>query len=125
VITIQRRAERQELEEKLTKSFVPTSVIDELQTNQNQLIFGRRGVGKTHTLKVFLGQKVQEGYLATYIDCTSFGSGLASDGSSVNVGIRFFSKLIYGIANALMDHVVRMELPAKVLACPHSWYHPL
>lgn len=110
VVKIQRRAERQLLEERLSKSFVPTSVIDEMETTQNQLIFGRRGVGKTHTLKVFLANKVQEGSLATYLDCTSFGSGLASDGSAKNIAIRFFSKFIYTLAAQLLDQVATMEM---------------
>ena len=65
VLRIQRRAERQELEEKLSACFVPTRVIDDLQNDQNQLVFGRRGVGKTHTLKVHLAKKVQEGFLCS------------------------------------------------------------
>ncbi len=113
VIKIQRRAERQELEEKLTSSFVPTRVIEELETDQNQLVFGRRGVGKTHTLKVYLGRKVQEGYLCSYIDCTSFGSGLGSEGSPKNVGARFFSKLVAALASNLLEHVVRLEYANK------------
>ena len=113
VIKIQRRAERQELEEKLTKSYVPTQVMRELQTDQNQLIFGRRGVGKTHMLKVYLGNKVQEGQLCTYIDCTSFGSGLGSDGSPKNVAVRFFAKFINALSNNFLEHVTLMEFVSR------------
>ncbi len=115
VVNIQRRAEKQEFEEKLARSFVPTQVIEELQTDQNQLVFGRRGVGKTHTLKVFLASKVQEGFLCTYLDCTTFGSGLASDGSEKNTGVRFFSKFVYTLATNLLDHVIRLEKASEKL----------
>ncbi len=71
VRNIERRAERQE-EVKLVSSFVPNKVLGELETTQNQLIFGRRGVGKTHTLKAYLGKKATEGRLCLYIDCTFF-----------------------------------------------------
>ena len=54
VLNTERRAERQIYDDKLVKCFVPNRILEELDTNQNQLIFGRRGVGKTHTLKAFL-----------------------------------------------------------------------
>src|SRR4051812_13166876 len=56
VVNIERRAERQALDEKLVRTFVPNRVLDELETTANQLLFGRRGVGKTHTLKALLGK---------------------------------------------------------------------
>ena len=111
VIRIQRRAEKQELEERLSDSFVPTHVIRDLQTDQNQLVFGRRGVGKTHTLKVYIAKKVQEGFLCNYIDCTSFGSGIGGSASPREVGIVFFSKYVSTLADGLFGHVAMMEVP--------------
>jgi hypothetical protein len=70
-------------------------------------------VGKTHTLKVYLARKTQEGALCTYIDCSSFGSGLGADGSAQNIGIRFFSKFLQVLGDNLLDHVIRLELPSK------------
>ncbi len=58
VLDIQRRAERQILDEKLVRCFVPNRVLDDLNSTSNQLLFGRRGVGKTHTLKVFASERV-------------------------------------------------------------------
>ena len=73
VLDVERCAERQIYDDKLVRSFVPNRVLEELDSNQNQLLFGRRGVGKTHTLKAFLGKKVQSGVLCHYLDCTTFG----------------------------------------------------
>jgi len=111
VLKIQRRAEKQEFQEKLLKSFVPTIVMTELQNNQNQLIFGRRGVGKTHMLKVFLDEMVQQGHICSYVDCTSFGSALGSDGSPKSIGARFFSKFLHALANNLFEQLTLMEPP--------------
>ncbi len=111
VINTERRAERQLYDEKLVKCFVPNRVLNELDTNQNQLIFGRRGVGKTHTLKAFLGKKNQEGILCHYIDCTTFGSGIGVEGSPKNIGIRFFSKLLSHIVDDLLEDAALIEIP--------------
>jgi hypothetical protein len=111
VRSIERRAERQLLEERLVSSFVPNKVLDELGNTQNQLLFGRRGVGKTHTLKMHLTKTVQGGDLCHYVDCTSFGSGLGADGSDKNVGIRFFSKFMCTISDRMLDDAARMEAP--------------
>ena len=53
VLNTERCAERQIYDEKLVKCFVPNKVLEELDTHQNQLMFGRRGVGKTHRLQVY------------------------------------------------------------------------
>ncbi len=111
VLNIERRAERQIYEEKLVKCFVPNRVLDELDTNQNQILFGRRGVGKTHTMKAYLGRKANSGVLCHYIDCTAFGSNLAVDGSPQNIGIRFFSKFLTAVTDALLENAVRTETP--------------
>ena len=108
---IQRRAERQLLDEKLVGCFVPNRVLDELDSTSNQLLFGRRGVGKTHTLKVFASERVLAGELTVYLDCTSFGSGLGANGSSKNVGIRFFRTLLRSLADSLCEHASRREPP--------------
>jgi hypothetical protein len=44
-LNTERRAERQLYDEKLVKCFVPNRVLEELDNNQNQLLFARRGVG--------------------------------------------------------------------------------
>ncbi|MBU4273174.1 MAG: hypothetical protein KKA28_15040 [Planctomycetes bacterium] len=111
VRSMERRAERQIYEEKLVKCFVPNKVLEELDTNQNQLVFGRRGVGKTHTLKAYLGTKANSGELCHYLDCTAFGSGLGAEGSSKNIGIRFFSKLLLHLSDELLEDTILTERP--------------
>lgn len=119
---IERRAERQLLEEKLVHLFVPNRVLEELNTHQNQLLFGRRGVGKTHTLKKFLSHLVLGGDLCHYVDCTSFGSALGNEGSDLNVAVRFFTKFMLSVRDALLDDFSSMENPGQE---DHAWAQTL
>lgn len=107
---IERRAERQETVQ-LVRSFVPNRVLEDLDTRQNQLVFGRRGVGKTHTMKAYLGEKIEQGALCLYVDCTSFGSGLGADGSPKNIGIRFFAKFLGVLTDGLLEAATLTEMP--------------
>jgi hypothetical protein len=111
VLNMERRAERQIYDDKLVKCFVPNRILDDLNTGSNQLLFGRRGVGKTHTLKAFLSQRVEQGSLCHYLDCTSFGSGIGADGSAKNVAIRFFAKFISTLSDGLLEDIVLTERP--------------
>lgn len=112
ILDIERRAERQLYDEKLVRCFVPNRVLEELNTNANQLLFGRRGVGKTHTFKAYLSRKItSQGQLCHYIDCTSFGSGLGSDGSPRNIGIRFFAKFLSTLTDDLLEDATLTEKP--------------
>lgn len=52
-----------------------------LQNPDHQIIYGRRGTGKTHALIFLKGQLDKKGYLPTYIDMRNVGSngGIYSD----------------------------------------------
>jgi len=49
-------------------------ILDVLANRSHQVIYGRRGVGKTHALRYFENQANREGDLAIYIDCSNLGS---------------------------------------------------
>jgi len=49
-------------------------VLDILANRSHQIIYGRRGVGKTHALRYFESQANANGDLAIYIDCGNIGS---------------------------------------------------
>ena len=62
-----------------TKQIVETFVsvgplLDVLANRSHQIMYGRRGVGKTHALKYFQLQANDDGDLAIYIDCQNIGS---------------------------------------------------
>ena len=69
-----RRAERVE-REKLVATFVTTGpLVAILSSTDNQMMYGRRGTGKTHALQ-YLGDHVQEqGDFAVYVDMRTVGS---------------------------------------------------
>jgi hypothetical protein len=78
-----KRAERAS-SDVLAATFVDSApLFDLLNTKNNQVIYGRRGTGKTHALK-YLAEKVEaEGDRAVYLDLRSIGSNtsLYSDAS--------------------------------------------
>lgn len=49
-------------------------ILDVLANRSHQVIYGRRGVGKTHALRYFENQANADGDLAIYIDCGNIGS---------------------------------------------------
>lgn len=70
------RAEKNTGDDSLFKTFVSTSpLIDLLSSVNNQIIFGRRGTGKTHVLKYLEELVTKKGdECAIYIDLRSIGS---------------------------------------------------
>lgn len=75
VSRILQRSERQDDFAKIVDSFVDTGIIEQVDNSNNQIIYGRRGTGKTHVLK-YLEQKVLDtpNAITLYIDCRSLGS---------------------------------------------------
>ncbi|MEU6828686.1 hypothetical protein ABZ894_08520 [Nocardia beijingensis] len=70
---IPKRAEKQEGPQ-LHETFVDSGVVDVINIIDHQVIYGRRGTGKTHALS-YLGSEVAlEGDLALYIDLRTIGS---------------------------------------------------
>ena len=82
-LRIAKRAERQD-DEVLRRTFVDYgSLLDVLASVDHQVIFGRRGTGKTHLLTVFRQRKAEAGELAIQIDMRNLGSagGIYADPS--------------------------------------------
>jgi hypothetical protein len=73
-LRIAKRAERQD-DSVLQKTFVNFgSVFEVLSSVDHQIIFGRRGTGKTHLLTVLRQRKSAEGIIATQLDMRNLGS---------------------------------------------------
>lgn len=82
-LRIAKRAERQD-DEVLRKTFVDFgSILAVLSTIDHQIVFGRRGTGKTHLLTVIRQTKKAVGELAIQLDMRNLGSagGVYSDPS--------------------------------------------
>lgn len=59
----------------LIDSFVDFGIIEQVQNNKNQIIYGRRGTGKTHLLRALATPIARAKGLHCYIDCRTLGSG--------------------------------------------------
>jgi Cdc6-like AAA superfamily ATPase len=118
LIGFNKRAERVS-DEILELSFVDSApLFDLLSSNNNQVIYGRRGTGKTHAFK-FLAQTVSKrGEYPVYIDLRSVGS----NGSIYNDGSRPLaeraSTLVVDVLNALYDELYSVALTA-IDRAPH------
>lgn len=95
LMRVTRRAEKA-TPEYLARTFVPVEPVPSLlESLDNQVIYGRRGTGKTHLLKYLAETKKQEGDVALYIDLRTIGSsgGLYAD-TSQPLGLRATNLLV-------------------------------
>ena len=69
------RSEREPDVSILQKTYVETGILPQLENYNNQILYGRRGTGKTHILQV-LGQEFEQtsGSYSTYVDIRLLGS---------------------------------------------------
>lgn len=72
-MSIPRRAESRQTYE-LRATFVDSGIADAMRTVDQQIIYGRRGTGKTHALR-YLESVVRDGAnIAVYLDLRTVGS---------------------------------------------------
>jgi hypothetical protein len=107
VSNIKPRSERQPDVEVLEKTYVDTGVLPQLQNANNQILYGRRGTGKSHVLRV-LGVEAQKlaGQSVLYIDIRLLGSAqlMADDTRPLSVRcVSVFKDLLALMQGQLMD----------------------
>jgi hypothetical protein len=92
--SVQRRSERQQDVDRLALTFVDPGFSDRLENDNNQVIYGRRGTGKTHVLRI-LDRSVRErnGALSLYLDLRLLGSSSIYEDSGRPIGVRVASLL--------------------------------
>lgn len=110
IIRFDKRAERSS-EEVLVATFVDSEpLLDLLSTRNNQVIYGRRGTGKTHALK-YLAEKVSSsGDLPIYLDLRSAGSNGSVYGDQSRSLAERASTLIIDVLAALKDELFRIAV---------------
>jgi Cdc6-like AAA superfamily ATPase len=74
VSRIRQRAERQADLKKLVESYVDSGIVPQLLNENHQILYGRRGTGKTHVFQVLQDSFEKENYCVTYVDCRTLGS---------------------------------------------------
>ena len=59
----------------IAETFVSVGpLMDLLSSNNNQIMYGRRGTGKTHALRYFQNLRASDGDIAIYVDAQNLGS---------------------------------------------------
>jgi len=110
VSQILQRSERQEDLAKLVHTFVDVGVLSQLANRNHQILYGRRGTGKTHVFKV-LGSRLtaDPSNAVAYIDARVLGSTAQFSDASLTIRRRctaLFRDILAEIYNALLDHIV-------------------
>jgi hypothetical protein len=123
LLQISKRAERKS-EEYLVKSFVPLGhIFTILRTEENQVIYGRRGTGKTHLLKYLKNTLKQKHEVVIEADmrCLGSTSGIYSD-SNIPLSeraTRLLSDLLCEIHTSLIEQINRNDICDLSEAVPY------
>ena len=73
IARIPKRAEKSETVH-LHETFVPSAIVDSLDNVDNQVLYGRRGTGKTHAFTYLASEKSNNGDLSILLDLRTVGS---------------------------------------------------
>lgn len=109
--SILERSERQEDLDQLLATFVDPGIAMRLANNNNQIVYGRRGTGKTHVLKV-LQREAQEskGELPVYVDMRALGSSALWEDPGRPAFVRvsnLVKDVLAEVQTALLDYATR------------------
>lgn len=108
VSRILQRSERQDLE-KLLDTYVDVGIFPQISNTNNQIIYGRRGTGKTHVLKVL--QSELDGStenIVVYIDARILGSSAQFTDPDISVRQRctsLFRDILGEIYNGILQYI--------------------
>lgn len=107
VSAVPQRSEKQEDVDQLVATFVDPGVSVQLDNANNQILYGRRGTGKTHVLKVvFRASEALLDELPIYVDMRSLGSSSVYEDEDRPLHVRVSSLLrdvLAEVENALLD----------------------
>lgn len=106
------RSERTEDLERLIATFVDSGIIDLVHNPKNQIIYGRRGTGKTHVLR-YLEARFRErpAVVAAYVDARTLGSSAIFTDTDRPVHSRILG--LYKDVFAILHNVLFEELADK------------
>lgn len=113
ILKLSKRAEKNN-QEHLINTFVDIGpILLSLQNPDHQILYGRRGTGKTHALKYLDGLLAKEGNLTIYIDMRQIGSngGIYSD-SKIPIperGSRLLKDVYVLIHDGILDFVLEND----------------
>lgn len=109
ISSISQRAERQRDLSKIISSYVEVGILPQLLNNNNQILYGRRGTGKTHILKYLENEyKTDVNKTVCYIDCRILGSSPQFSDSRLSLSHRcssLFIDILNEIYDSLLNHI--------------------
>lgn len=110
---IRQRSERQQNLQKLIDAFVDVGILAQIDNTNNQIIYGRRGTGKTHIFKVLASHLLENMSNAiVYIDARTLGSTSQFSDQTVPMKQRclsLFRDVLGEIYNGLLDYIVNEQ----------------
>lgn len=112
VSRVHQRAEKQTFE-KLLETYVDVGILPQLENDNSQIIYGRRGTGKTHVTKV-LAEAFErtEQRAVVFVDCRTLGSTSQFSDADLSIPVRclaLFRDLLTEVHNGLLSYVVGLE----------------
>jgi len=99
----------------LSATFVDPGITDRLANQNSQILWGRRGTGKTHVFRVLERELTKaKSQLGIYVDLEKLGSaGMYNDARPAGTrALHLFRDLMSVIANGLLDYATRPETEA-------------
>ena len=114
ISSISQRAERILDDNKVVKTYVEVGILPQISNANNQIIYGRRGTGKTHLFRYLENDiKTNNKAIVIYLDCRTLGS--AADYSNPNIALnKRCISLFKDIVDELYDkalHFIAYEAP--------------
>jgi len=110
VAKIIQRSERQASTDKLLETYVDIGLVDQLDNENHQIFYGRRGTGKTHLMRVLASElRKQQDNTIVYIDCRTLGSSQQFSDIDLPIADRclsLFRDFLIAIYSSLLEHIV-------------------
>jgi hypothetical protein len=118
VASLDTRAERTADDQGLVASYVDPGVGAQIETNHNQVLYGRRGTGKTHVLRVLqvhASDRTQQ--CAVFLDMRILGSSTSISTSIEPDAVRatgLLKDILKGVHAQLLKYVVASPIPDPI-----------
>jgi hypothetical protein len=110
VAGIPQRSEKQSDIQKLVGAFVDVGILPQVDSVNSQIIYGRRGTGKTHVLRVLEAElRARSGTAVIYIDARTLGSTSQFGDTSSPLSTRctaLFRDILGEVYNGLLAFIV-------------------
>ena len=112
VSRIRQRAERQADLQKLIDSYVDSGIVPQLYNENHQILYGRRGTGKTHVFQVLRDNFEKDQFCVAYIDCRTLGSSSQFTDRDLPIGRRclsLFRDFLSPVHNELIEQIIERQ----------------